>query len=208
MKLFKLKMLLAAALFAGAGAFAYAEDAPEGETVATAEASFWLGPDEIVVASAEMTFALMPPSISLGETKPIANSAGMTEEEAQAEADKLVILLSDDDIAAGLTTDVLRVKAVPDGDAWKAVVDLKSDFTVEAESVTVADGVVHIGVKEPTAGLYYALKSCDTLDGDYTLVEESIARAEADTALVLTATANDAAYFYKVIASPRIFNHQ
>ena len=77
MKLMKTKRFLAAALVAGAGAFAYADDAPgevvvafgeaefwlggdEEEVVASGEGEFWLGPDELVVADAEKEFALMP----------------------------------------------------------------------------------------------------------------------------------------------------
>lgn len=53
MKLTKLKTLLAAALVAGAGPSAWAEDAPEEEVVAFGEAEFWLGGDEVAVASGE-----------------------------------------------------------------------------------------------------------------------------------------------------------
>ena len=60
MKFTKLKAVLAAALCAVAGAFAYADDAAEETVVATAEAEFWLGGDEVVVASGEKEFVLGP----------------------------------------------------------------------------------------------------------------------------------------------------
>lgn len=47
MKFTKLKAVLAAALVAVAGAFAYAGDVPEESVVATGEASFWLGGDDL-----------------------------------------------------------------------------------------------------------------------------------------------------------------
>ena len=55
----KLKTFLAAALVAGAGVSAWAEDAPEEEVVAFGDAEFWLGPDEITVATGEKEFALV-----------------------------------------------------------------------------------------------------------------------------------------------------
>ena len=60
MKLTRLKAVLAAALVAGAGTSAYADDAAEETVVATAEAEFWLGEDEIIVASDEKEFWLGP----------------------------------------------------------------------------------------------------------------------------------------------------
>ena len=60
MKFTKLKAVLAAALCAVAGVFAYADDAAEETVVATAEAEFWLGGDEVVVASGEKEFVLGP----------------------------------------------------------------------------------------------------------------------------------------------------
>ena len=63
MKLIKLKAVLAAALVAGAGASAWAEDAPEEEVVAFGEAEFWLGGDEVAVASGEGEFWLGPDEI-------------------------------------------------------------------------------------------------------------------------------------------------
>ena len=61
MKILKMKSRMAVALIACAGAFAYADDAPEEELVAFGESGLWLGPDEIVVATGEREFALMPP---------------------------------------------------------------------------------------------------------------------------------------------------
>ena len=58
MKMTRLKQWLAAALVAGAGAFAYAD--AEETVVATAEPDLWMGPDEIVEAWAEATFDLGP----------------------------------------------------------------------------------------------------------------------------------------------------
>ena len=66
MKLTKLKRALAAALVAGAGASAWADEAAE-EVVAFAEAELWLGPDEIVEASAEASFWLGPDGQPVGE---------------------------------------------------------------------------------------------------------------------------------------------
>ena len=63
MKLTKLKTLLTAALVAGAGASAWAEDAPGEEVVAFGEAEFWLGGDEVVVAFGEGGFWLGPDEI-------------------------------------------------------------------------------------------------------------------------------------------------
>ena len=59
MKLTKLKTLLTAALVAGAGPSAWAEDAPEEVVVAFGEAEFWLGGDEVAVATGEKKFPLM-----------------------------------------------------------------------------------------------------------------------------------------------------
>ena len=67
MKPTKLKAVLAAALIAGAGASAYADDAAEETVVASAAASLWLGPDEFVEASAEATFWLGPTGEPVGE---------------------------------------------------------------------------------------------------------------------------------------------
>ena len=61
----KLKTFLAAALVAGAGVSAWAEDAPEEEVVAFGEAEFWLGGDEVVVASGEGGFWLGPDEIAV-----------------------------------------------------------------------------------------------------------------------------------------------
>lgn len=77
MKTTGMRHWIVAALVAGAGAFACADDAPgevvvafgeaefwlggdEEEVVASGEGEFWLGPDELVVADAEKEFALMP----------------------------------------------------------------------------------------------------------------------------------------------------
>ena len=58
-------LVLAAALVAGAGASAWAEDAPEEEVVAFGEAEFWLGGDEVAVASGEGEFWLGPDEIAV-----------------------------------------------------------------------------------------------------------------------------------------------
>ena len=68
MKLTRLKAVLAAALVAGAGTSAYADDAAEETVVATAEAEFWLGGDEIIEATAEATFWLGPDGQPVGES--------------------------------------------------------------------------------------------------------------------------------------------
>ena len=65
MKFAKFKAVLAAALVAGAGASAWAEDAPEEEVVAFGEAEFWLGGDEVAVASGEGEFWLGPDEIAV-----------------------------------------------------------------------------------------------------------------------------------------------
>ena len=72
MKLTKLKTLLAAALVAGAGPSAWAEDAPEEEVVAFGEAEFWLGGDEVAVASGEGELFWLGPdevAVATGEKK-------------------------------------------------------------------------------------------------------------------------------------------
>ena len=75
MKLTRLKAVLAAALVAGAGTSAYADDAAEETVVATAEAEFWLGGDEIVVASGEKEFWLGPEGQPVGESAYVVTTA-------------------------------------------------------------------------------------------------------------------------------------
>ena len=72
MKLTKLKTLLTAALVAGAGPSAWAEDAPEEVVVAFGEAEFWLGGDEMAVASGEGELFWLGPdevAVATGEKK-------------------------------------------------------------------------------------------------------------------------------------------
>ena len=68
MKLTRLKSVLAAALVAVAGVSAWADDVAEETVVATAEAEFWLGGDEIIEATAEATFWLGPDGQPVGES--------------------------------------------------------------------------------------------------------------------------------------------
>ena len=85
-----MRKLLAAALVAGVGAFAWAEDAPEEEVVAVGEAEFWLGGDEIAVASGESELWLGPDEIAVATDEKVF---------------PLVVfrtLRADDDIAAAL----------------------------------------------------------------------------------------------------------
>ena len=88
----KLKTFLSVALVAGAGASAWAEDAPEEEVVAydvaefwlggdeiavaSGEGEFWLGPDEIAVASGEKTFWLGPEGLPVGESAWLVQTDG------------------------------------------------------------------------------------------------------------------------------------
>ena len=72
MKLMKLKAFLAAAFVAGAGTSAWAEDEPGEEAVAFGEAEFWLGGDEVAVASGEGEFFWLGPdevAVATGEKK-------------------------------------------------------------------------------------------------------------------------------------------
>ena len=63
MKTANLKVLLAAALTAGAGAFALADDTGGEELIASGEASLWLAPDEFVEAFGEASLWLGPDEI-------------------------------------------------------------------------------------------------------------------------------------------------
>lgn len=67
MKILKMKSRMAVALIACAGAFAYADDAPEEELVAFGESGLWLGPDEIVVAAGVSGLWLGPDEILMAE---------------------------------------------------------------------------------------------------------------------------------------------
>ena len=78
----------------------------------------------------------------------------------------------------------------------------KAIEAVVVESFAVSDGMARVGVKNPVAGFYHALKASDTPGGDYVLVMESITNAAAAGAvLVLTAPASSATRFYKVLVS-------
>lgn len=106
MKILKMKSRMAVALIACAGAFAYADDAPEEELVAFGESGLWLGPDEIVVAAGELGLWLGPDEIVVA-----AGESGLwlgPDEILMAEDEKAFALTAFRELPANPTEDDIR----------------------------------------------------------------------------------------------------
>ena len=110
--------LFAAALVAGAGFFAYAENGMEELVVASAEESLWFGPDEIVEATAETEFRLGPD----GKSWPWM----VGDDVAACVKDGTLVITG-----SGAMSNFVDAAAVP----WADVVD-------EVAAVTIAESVI------------------------------------------------------------------
>ena len=149
------------------------------------------------------------PGIEPGKTVPLGNPGSMTEAEAQAAAEKLPIVLSADQEAAGLTVDVLCTKAEFVGGAWQAYVDVKQEYApaIDEESedekpIEVTDTEFKATIKNAVKGLWYGFKAVNALGAkaEFEPVGE-FQRAGDSAEMTLVAPKGGDACFYKLTAS-------
>lgn len=126
---------MAAALVAGAGVSAWADDAPEEEVVvATDEATFWLGGDEVAVASDEATFWFGPDEITVATDE--ATFALMSAGAVKVGEDVYAFLDADG------TLYLVGEGAVGDSASWPTGIDRDA-----VKRVVLMDGVTGIGAR-------------------------------------------------------------
>lgn len=145
-------------------------------------------------------------AVKPGEPVGLGNPGSMTEEQAQAAAAKLSIVIDQEDIDAGLTLDAVTVKVEIRDGAWMAVLEPKKAPVVDdSAAIEVTDTNFGATVENPVAGVYYGFVAADSLDGK-TAFEPvgEYKRATGIEPLKLTAPKGEGnARFYKLNAALR-----
>ena len=163
-----------------------------------------VGKEDVVVA---IPAATEKSGLKPGETMGIGEGS-LTPEQAQAEADKITVALTQDDLDAGLTADKVHAKAKFVGGAWLAEPELKDEFApvVDATAaITVSTESLGVTVQNPVKGAYYGFVAKDSLDaaGDFVPVG-TFTRATDTEPLELSAPKGEGpACFYKLSAALR-----
>ena len=139
-----------------------------------------------------------------GEPVGLSNGGEMTEEEAQAAAEKIPVVIEQADIDAGLTTEAVTVKAEFIGGAWMAVLEPKTAPIVdETMAISVDEDTFSATVKNPVPGVYYGFVATDTLGTAFKPVGEYVRAKEGDVKIGLDAPKGGDACFYKLNAALR-----
>ena len=152
-----------------------------------------------------LTVAKKEEAVKPGEPVGLGNGGDFeSEEEAQAAAEKLPIVIEQADIDAGLTVDAVMVKAEFIGGAWMAVLEPKTAPIVdETMAISVDEDTFSATVQNPVPGVYYGFVATDTLGTAFKPVGEYIRAKEGDVKIGLDAPKGGDACFYKLNAALR-----
>ena len=146
-------------------------------------------------------------AVKPGEPVGLGNPGSMTEEQAQAAAAKLPIVIDQEDIDAGLRVDAVTVKVELRNGAWMAVLEPKTAPVVdETMAVEVDEDTFSATVKNPVPGVYYGFVAADSLDGtaEFKPVGKYVRAQEGDVKIGLDAPKGKGnACFYKLNAALR-----